>query len=30
MEQNQKFIVVCRKGCDYESMVHPNLKTESG
>ena len=30
MEQNQKFIVVCRKGCDYESMVRPNLNGENG
>ena len=30
MEQNQKFIVVCRKGCDYESMVHPKLNGENG
>lgn len=30
MGQNQKFIVVCRKGCDYESMVIPKLNEENG
>lgn len=30
MGQNQKFIVVCRKGCDYENMVIPKLNGENG